>query len=70
MKKLSLDLAGLQVESFETFVPEDRRGTVRANSGCQTFSCPPGTCGIAPDSLAEKDGDFAATPLCSGNCCA
>jgi hypothetical protein len=70
MKKLSLDLAGLQVESFETFVPEDRRGTVRANSGCVTYSCPPGTCGAQLDSTPGKDGDFAATPLCSGNCCA
>jgi hypothetical protein len=70
MKKLSLDLAGLQVESFETFVPEDRRGTVRANSGCETYSCP-GTCGIVPDSTPAKDGDFAGTlRLCSGNCCA
>lgn len=70
MKKLSLDLAGLQVESFETFVPDDRRGTVRANGSCVTFSCPPGTCGIAPDSTPVK-GDFAATiRFCSGNCCA
>ncbi len=68
MKKLTLKLDELNVETFVTFAAETDRGTVRANGGCQTFSCL-GTCGIAPDSTAAKDGDFAATPLCSGNCC-
>jgi hypothetical protein len=69
MKKLNLDLGTLRVESFETFVSERHaRGTVRANAGCVTYSCG-GTCG-AYLSQAEKDGDFAATPLCSQNCCA
>jgi hypothetical protein len=68
-QKLTLDLAALEVETFVTFVPESRRGTVHANGSCQTFSCPPGTCGIVPDSTAEKDGDFAATPFCSQRCC-
>ena len=68
MKKLTLTLAELEVESFVTFVPESRRGTVHANGSCATYSCQ-GTCGIIPDSTAEKDGDFAATPLCSQKCC-
>ncbi|HSU15930.1 hypothetical protein [Longimicrobium sp.] len=71
MKKLALDLAALTVESFETFVPEDRRGTVRANSGCVTYSCPPGTCGAQPLSDIEKNGDYAGTfaPNCTPACC-
>ena len=70
MKKLSLELGELKVESFDTFVPEDRRGTVRANSGCVTWSCPPGTCGAYLSDI-EKLGDFAATFACgSNNCCA
>jgi hypothetical protein len=55
MKKLSLDLAELTVESFETFVAERDRGTVRANCGCVTWSCG-GTCGAAPPSDVEKNG--------------
>ena len=66
MKKLSLDLAELRVESFETFVAErDARGTVRANLGCITYSCK-GTCGNIPASDVEKNGFDAAT---IGNCC-
>jgi hypothetical protein len=55
MKKLSLDLAELRVESFDTFVPEAQRGTVRGNGSCYTYSCP-GTCGATPpsDSTLEK----------------
>jgi hypothetical protein len=55
MKKLSLELAELAVESFETFVGERDRGTVRANCGCVTWSCG-GTCGAAPASDVEKNG--------------
>jgi hypothetical protein len=55
MKKLSLDLAELTVESFETFVAERDRGTVGANQGCVTWSCG-GTCGAAPDTTIVKDG--------------
>jgi hypothetical protein len=53
MKKLSLDLAELRVESFETAGGEGSRGTVRglAESDCCTFSCG-GTCGNIPDSNA------------------
>ena len=70
MKKLSLDLAELKVESFETFVGErDARGTVRANAGCVTYSCG-GTCGNIPASDIEKNGDYAATFGChTGNAC-
>ncbi len=52
MKKLSLNLAELRVESFETAADgRSPRGTVRGNaaSDCCTFSCA-GTCGIIPDS--------------------
>ena len=68
MKKLTLDLTELRVESFDTFVPEEQRGTVRANSGCVTYSCPPaGTCGAYPDSLIEKEGPAAISY--PRNCC-
>jgi hypothetical protein len=70
MKKLRMDLQGLEVESFETFVPEERRGTVRANGGCVTWSCPPGTCGAYLSEI-EKNGNYAPTFACgSNNCCA
>ena len=59
MKKLSLEVAELKVESFETYVSErDERGTVRANAGCITYSCK-GTCGNIPASDIEKNGDLA-----------
>jgi hypothetical protein len=69
MKKLSLDLAELRVESFETFVPGERRGTVRGNGSCYTYSCPPGTCGASPpsDSWAEKM-EVASNTACL-DCC-
>ena len=61
MKKLSLDLNELKVETFETFISErDARGTVRANAGCETWSCG-GTCGAQPDSDVARNGNFAAT---------
>lgn len=69
MKKLNLDMADLKVESFETFVPEEKRGTVHANVGCVTASCG-GTCGNIPASDLEKRGDYALifdglrTPAC------
>jgi len=53
MRKLSLDFSELKVESFETFVPDGDRGTVRANGSCQTWSCG-GTCGANPGSLIDK----------------
>ena len=71
MKKLNLDLAELQVESFETFVSDETaRGTVRANIGCVTWSCG-GTCGAAPATDVEKHGDYAVTFACTNNgaCC-
>ena len=52
MKKLSLDLAELRVESFATAADaQSPRGTVRGNalSDCCTFSCA-GTCGVNPPS--------------------
>jgi hypothetical protein len=69
MKKLSLDLGELKVESFDTFIPESDRGTVRANGSCYTWSCPPaGTCGAYPDSMIEKYGPAAISS--PRNCCA
>ena len=72
MKKLSLNLSELNVESFETFVSErGARGTVRANRSCVTWSCG-GTCGAQPASDVEKNGDYAGTFLnCTNNgaCC-
>ena len=68
MNKLSLDLAELKVESFETFVAERDRGTVRANQGCVTWSCG-GTCGAFPDSQVMKQGLYAMTNP-PRNCCA
>ena len=55
MKKLSLNLSELEVESFETFVTERDRGTVRARQDCYTWSCG-GTCGAAPDTTIMKEG--------------
>ena len=71
MKKLTLELGDLRVESFRTAEAEAPRGTVRGNveTDCCTISCG-GTCGIVPDS-----GNFAAlaatTPpgRCSAFCC-
>lgn len=65
MKKLSLDLSSLRVESFETDVErQSLRGTVRGNaqSDCCTFSCA-GTCGILPPSAIEPAKPSAA---CAG----
>jgi hypothetical protein len=55
MRKLNLDLAELKVESFDTFVAEADRGTVRAHCGCVTWSCG-GTCGADPGSDVAKNG--------------
>ena len=77
MKKLTLELAELKVESFETFVSErDASGTVRANGSCVTWS-ETGTCGMQPDSNVMKNGPYAATYInctkfdCTNNgaCC-
>jgi hypothetical protein len=57
MKKLSLNLEQLSVESFETVDAHGRqRGTVRGNvcSDVCTASCPPGTCGILPASAESE----------------
>jgi len=66
MKKLSLELGELKVESFETFVAEGDRGTVRAKGSCYTWSCG-GTCGADPGSAIEKDGVAAIS--FPRNCC-
>jgi len=66
MKKLSLELVELKVESFETFIAEPDRGTVHANGGCVTWSCG-GTCGADLGSNLAKNGVAAAS---FRNCCA
>jgi hypothetical protein len=66
MRKLSLDLNQLAVESFETDADgQSPRGTVRGNAetDCCTFSCQ-GTCGIIPDSTANL---ARPTRLCGGD---
>jgi hypothetical protein len=68
MKKLSLDLGTLAVESFDTFVPEGKRGTVRAHDTCKTWSCPPGTCGAQPDTTFDK-GEWLASRTACPQCC-
>jgi hypothetical protein len=68
MKKLSLDVAELKVDTFETYVPEERRGTVNGAGSCPTYSCPPGTCGASPpsDSWGAKMAIWSQTncPIC------
>jgi len=57
MKKLSLNLEQLSVESFETTDADGRPlGTVRGHlcSDVCTASCPPGTCGILPVSAESE----------------
>ena len=39
MRKLTLSVESLEVESFETDDAEARRGTVRANSGDDSVGC-------------------------------
>jgi hypothetical protein len=67
MKKLDLDLVDLKVESFDTFVPEEKRGTVRANADCYTWSCG-GTCGAQPDTTFNK-GLWLRTQTNCPQCC-
>jgi len=68
MKKLSLALGELKVESFETFAAEKAGGTVHANGAFATFSCG-GTCGIDPgiDLAGDRGADISRPPI---NCCA
>lgn len=51
MKKLSLQLEELRVDSFAIGQGEPRRGTVRGNGGSvgctEYFSCLPDTCGAS-----------------------
>jgi hypothetical protein len=69
MKKMTLDVAELKVDSFETYVADDQRGTVRGAGSCESYSCPPaGTCGASPpsDSWAAKMAIWSQTncPMC------
>ena len=68
MKKLTLDLLDLKVDSFDTHVAEEKRGTVRANGSCITWSCPPGTCGEQPDTTFDK-GLWLRTQTNCPQCC-
>jgi hypothetical protein len=56
MKKVQLKLETLRVESFETAVPADERGTVdahqiasRLGGGCTETTCPPALCFCTED---------------------
>lgn len=72
MKKLTLNLEALAVESFETADGERRVGTVRGHvcSDVCTASCPPGTCGILPQSAESECNAFPATRFCgTGDTC-
>lgn len=73
MKKLSLDLEQLAVESFATAADDaQRRGTVRGNlcSDVCTASCPPGTCGILPVSAESECNALPASKHCgTGDTC-
>lgn len=57
MKKLSLDLDQLSVDSFATGDEEGLRGTVRGNSatlGCSEFWSCVNTCGICDDNESHR----------------
>jgi hypothetical protein len=68
MRKLSLDLDQLSVESFDTLdTPVARRGTVRAYvcSDVCTASCDP-TCGILPASAESECAALPESKFCGG----
>lgn len=73
MKKLSLDLTELRVETFATDDARESRGTVRghAPTDCCTWSCE-GTCGAYPDSDLNARAQALTRPpaQCSNFCCA
>lgn len=63
MRKLSLDLDAIQVESFVVTAGSAARGTVGAQQrqtfGCETWTCPPPTQDSCVDTCAYS---------CNGNC--
>lgn len=54
MKKLSLDLQSLTVESFETHVPRERQGTVHAAESPSDPCSWPSHCGTCIDCSADS----------------
>jgi len=69
MKKLSLALDELQVESFRTVEdPHSLRGTVKANSGCQYTTDPNQDCGNMTQywSTCPGSGDATCANCLSG----
>jgi hypothetical protein len=69
MKKMSLNLDQLTVESFEIRNERAIKGTVRGHDVCSdvcTASCA-GTCGILPASAESECAAFAATKFCAGD---
>jgi hypothetical protein len=72
MRKLTLDLEAVQVESFTTQAAAPARGTVDARQGRETWTCPPatqntcvGTCGCQPTGYT----DCGTCDLsCNGTC--
>ena len=66
MKKMSLNLDQLAVESFEISNDRAMKGTVRGHDVCSdvcTASCA-GTCGILPASAESECAAFAKTRFC------
>lgn len=73
MRKLTLDLDAVQVESFATQDAHAGRGTVDARQGRETFTCPPatantcfGTCGCGSAQTCVTCVDYT----CAGTCVA
>ncbi|HEX8693735.1 MAG TPA: hypothetical protein VF746_15040 [Longimicrobium sp.] len=68
MKKLSLNLDALCVESFETLEASAERGTVAANAPTNGRTCPATcyTCGVNPNTTntARLDAPTVDCPLC------
>ncbi|HSU15933.1 hypothetical protein [Longimicrobium sp.] len=68
MKKMSLNLEQLAVESFEIANERALKGTVRGHDVCSdvcTASCG-GTCGILPASAESECAAFPRTRFCGG----
>lgn len=67
MKKLTLDLDQLAVESFDTTRPASgRQGTVQGNMYCCCCCCAPCCCSPQPTADASCNGTCDAS--CGGTC--
>lgn len=63
MKKLSLDLRALRVETFATAEAEAARGTVQAQGYTEAGSCAP-TCGNPPATTTLADDAVTDPRMC------